>query len=219
MGNGEYRGRCRACDDAQAYFHRRRIFVGSNCDWLDPNVPVEMLAHMLDVIRRCDQCEIVLLTKRPGNFDRALRAVFFSVSKIGQDVRGFADAWRMHSQVPSAVPAHVTIGVSVTDQATADKRIPELLRIPAAKRIVSAEPLIGPINLGLEGNQIHLVIVGGMSGPKWIKHHMKMNWLEHIVNQCDAANVPVWVKQDSGPRPGMQGRIPSELWKRKEWPV
>lgn len=35
--------------------------------------------------------------------------------------------------------------------------------------------------------------------------------------QCKAAQVPVFVKQDSGPRSGMQGRIPDELW-IKEFP-
>lgn len=31
--------------------------------------------------------------------------------------------------------------------------------------------------------------------------------------------MPVFVKQDSGPRPGMQGRIPDELWALKQFPV
>ena len=35
---------------------------------------------------------------------------------------------------------------------------------------------------------------------------------------CRASNVPVFVKQDSGPKPGMQGRIPDDYW-IKEMPV
>ena len=34
----------------------------------------------------------------------------------------------------------------------------------------------------------------------------------------DAAGVPVWMKQDSGPRPGQQGRLSDALWARKEMP-
>lgn len=37
-------------------------------------------------------------------------------------------------------------------------------------------------------------------------------WVRSVVAQCRAVSVPVFVKQDSGPRPGMQGRIPDDLW-------
>ena len=41
---------------------------------------------------------------------------------------------------------------------------------------------------------------------------MELPWLASIVEQCRAAGVPVHVKQDSGPKPGIQGRIPDDLW-------
>lgn len=47
----------------------------------------------------------------------------------------------------------------------------------------------------------------------------RLTWLARIVWQCQDAGVPVFVKQDSGPRPGMQGRIPDELWALKQFPV
>ncbi len=31
--------------------------------------------------------------------------------------------------------------------------------------------------------------------------------------------MPCWVKQDSGGRPGAQGRIPNDLWRVKELPA
>jgi hypothetical protein len=43
---------------------------------------------------------------------------------------------------------NVGLGVSAEDQAAADERIPLLLDTPAAMRFVSAEPLLGPVNLG-----------------------------------------------------------------------
>jgi protein gp37 len=47
----------------------------------------------------------------------------------------------------SRVLSNVWLGVSVEDQKTADERIPLLLETPAAVRWISAEPLLGPIDL------------------------------------------------------------------------
>jgi protein gp37 len=47
--------------------------------------------------------------------------------------------------VPWPLP-NVWLGVSAENQEWADRRIPELLRTPAAVRWVSAEPLLGPID-------------------------------------------------------------------------
>jgi hypothetical protein len=44
---------------------------------------------------------------------------------------------------------------------------------------------------------------------------MNLTWLEDTVKQCQDANVALFVKQDSGPTPGQQGRIPNELWVRQ----
>ena len=43
---------------------------------------------------------------------------------------------------------NVWLGVSVDNQAAADERIPLLLQTPAAVRFISAEPLLGPIDIG-----------------------------------------------------------------------
>jgi hypothetical protein len=42
---------------------------------------------------------------------------------------------------------NVLLGTSVEDQATADQRIPHLLRCPAAVHFVSYEPALGPVDL------------------------------------------------------------------------
>jgi len=63
---------------------------------------------------------------------------------------------------------------------------------------------------------ISWVVVGGESGPKARECHV--GWIAEVVNQCREASVPAYVKQDSGPRPGMQGRIPDALWAVKQLP-
>jgi protein gp37 len=60
------------------------------------------------------------------------------------------------------------------------------------------------------------IIVGGESGPG--ARPMELDWARSLVEQCRDAGVPVFVKQDSGPKPGMQGRIPDNLW-IKEFPA
>lgn len=42
---------------------------------------------------------------------------------------------------------NVWIGVTAGNQASADERIPHLLRVPAAVRFLSCEPLLGPVDL------------------------------------------------------------------------
>jgi protein gp37 len=71
------------------------------------------------------ELDFLLLTKRPQN----VVAAFAEVYDGGH------------------IPGNVWLGTSVEDQATADERIPHLLRIPAAVRFVSCEPLLGPVNL------------------------------------------------------------------------
>lgn len=56
---------------------------------------------------------------------------------------------------------------------------------------VSAEPLLGPIDL--RGDVPSWVVVGAESGPK--RRECKLEWIESIVEQCRAAGVPVFVKQ------------------------
>lgn len=62
---------------------------------------------------------------------------------------------------------------------------------------VSAEPLLGPLNLGLDGDLIpgtyKWLVVGCESGPN--RRPCKLEWVESIVDQCRCAGVPVFVKQ------------------------
>lgn len=135
---------------------------------------------------------------------------------------------------------NVWLGVSVEDQKAADERIPRLLETPAAVRFLSCEPLLGPLDLEklrpsgatwldcLEGRRhigpsvhhvapVDWVIVGGESGPR--HRSCAIGWIEDLVAQCDFAGVPVFVKQDSGPRSGQQGRIPDDVWAFKQFPT
>lgn len=88
--------------------------------------------------------------------DRTIPNLFGAVAKTeivrGKRCRAMSDPWM---KVFNAASFHmndsrlrnVSLGVSVEDQQTADARIPILLQTPAAVRFVSAEPLLGPVDI------------------------------------------------------------------------
>jgi len=190
------------------------VFVNSMSDLFHKDVPDEFIGSVFDVMARTPQHIYQILTKRHGRMRSLLN-------------RWADDDWTWRrgdamwcGPVPGPLP-NVHLGVSVEDQGSADLRLPALERTPASVRFISAEPLLGPVNLDryLQDRagrpSISWVIVGGESGAG--ARPMDLNWVRSIVNQCRDAGVSLFVKQDSGPRPGMQGRIPDELW-IKEFP-
>jgi protein gp37 len=97
-------------------------------------------------------------------------------------------------------PPGIWLGVSVEDQATAEERIPLLLRTPAALRFISAEPLLGRIDLvAVRFMGIHSltfldwVIAGGESGVA--ARPMHPGWARRLRDDCIAAHVPFFFKQ------------------------
>ena len=111
--------------------------------------------------------------------------------------QGERDGVGFKYRVPWPLP-NVWLGVSAEDQPRADERIPHLLQTPAAVRFVSAEPLLGPVDLQpyLRWNfdtyaapdcRLDWVIVGGESGPGARPCHWR--WIDGIVRQCRSAGV------------------------------
>jgi protein gp37 len=116
------------------------------------------------------------------------------------------------------LPPNVWAGVSITSPQ--DQRLRYLMQTHATVRWVCYEPMLSPVDwrpwLGAEGRVgLDWIIVGGASGPDYQSHLMDLAWLGDTVEQCRAAAVPLFVKQDSGHLPGQQGRIPDELWVRQ----
>jgi protein gp37 len=140
-----------------------------------------------EIIRNTPQHTYQILTKRPGRIARHLPADW------GE---GYPNVW---------------LGTSVEGQSKAF-RIRQLLKNPAAIHFVSAEPLLASLHLvgTFDVPGIDWVIIGGESGPGF--RNMEIGWLADLVAQCQQADVKVWVKQDSGPRNEMRGRIPDHLW-------
>lgn len=85
-------------------------------------------------------------------------------------------------------------GVTAENQTWMDNRVTELIfNIRSVKKFISFEPLLGPIFERKYLQDIDWVIVGCESGPK--RRPCKLEWIESIVSQCKAADIPVFVKQ------------------------
>lgn len=116
----------------------RKIFVAAHGDLFHEGVTDEQLDAVFDVMARCGQHTFQVLTKRADRLRKYIED--FPVRRAMFDSHAGLD-W-----APWPLP-NVWLGVSVEDQARADERIPLLLDTPAALRWISAEPLLGPINL------------------------------------------------------------------------
>jgi len=108
-----------------------RIFVNSMSDLFHHDVPIGFIAGVWSSMLVADHHTFIVLTKRP-------KRMLDVVSKL------YGDQFFYTQHLPN-----VWLGVSAEDQQTADERIPLLLETPAAKRVVSIEPALGPVDIGM----------------------------------------------------------------------
>lgn len=171
-----------------------RVFCGSMCDVFEhqPDNPAylgDLRWRLYDLIAETPWLTWLLLTKRTEN-------VLDLVPEL----------WKL----PGRWPANVWIGTTIENQECFDRRIPELLKIPAAVRFLSCEPLLGPLDISgrtllqevidnmkyvptFTGRLIDWVICGGESGPH--ARPMHPDWARSLRNQCRDAGIPFFFKQ------------------------
>ncbi len=209
----------------------RRIFVNSMSDLFQEGVPAEFIDQVFMRMARCHWHTFQVLTKRPERMLKYLQ-------RFMPDGQGWLTPNGRNAVTASCSLAdnnfpirNVWLGISVENQQYADERIPLLLQTPAAKRFVSYEPALGPVDFSricdgtydaVEGTNFedlnpwpdrhtHLdwVIVGGESGPG--ARPFNVQWARSVVQQCKAAGVACFVKQLGG----SPMEHPSQI---REWP-
>lgn len=218
----------------------RRIFTNSLSDLFHPDVPDDFLTKFWAVMACAPQHQFQVLTKRPER----MRDWVTSVDQTAIKVAGMNLLVTLPESVRKRVQKNlarvwqwplpnVWLGTSVEDQERSDERIPLLLQTPAAVRFISAEPLLGPVNLTpfltrewysvpktRNGETYEVarlrpaldwVIVGGESGSRY--REMNLNWARQIRDDCIAANgVAFFYKQSSGRRSGMNSALDGVEW-------
>lgn len=198
----------------------QKMFLNDMTDWMGKWVPDEIIDQCLAVIALRSDVTFQTLTKHPERMlvyfrDRHTRhliaAVAAKFSGKYDGATGRCDNSICNAEYPYR---NLHLGISAETQDWYDERWGYLGQIPAAVRFVSYEPALGALT-AFRGQRRGVgcpdwLILGGESGGG----HREMPIKECLttIDHCRAAGVPVFVKQDSGPRPGMQGRIPNEFF-------
>jgi protein gp37 len=195
----------------------RRVFVNSMSDLFQDGVPDEYIDQVFAVMALSPQHTFQVLTKRAERMREYIQVVSarcrayltnggFDWAAMGADA---SSSLTQHGPTFSPWPLpNVWLGVSVENQHFADERIPLLLETPAAIRFISAEPLLGDVELeryfgerrervgngiNWRGRGLDWVIVGGESGAG--ARPLCLSWVRNIVHDCRDAGVPCFVKQ------------------------
>ncbi|WP_028029916.1 phage Gp37/Gp68 family protein [Gemmobacter nectariphilus] len=213
---GEVRFNEQWLDQPLRWTRPRMIFVCAHGDLFHEAVPDEWIDQVFAIMADCPQHTFQVLTKRPERM-----ASYLTTRRAGKSLQppiggGLLGYHPFNSEI--LPPRNIWIGTSISDQASADLRIPHLLATPAAVRFLSAEPLLGPVDLravdpgiacgawckggcgvsgdnecGRESPSLDWVIVGGESGPG--ARPMHPDWARSLRDQCVAAGVPFFFKQ------------------------
>lgn len=213
-----------------------RVFVNSLADLFHQDVPEGFIARVFAVMASSPAHTFQVLTKRHARMRSLLSREDFwlDVFMIAESEFGGSDReWPL---------PNVWLGVSAEDQHWAEIRVHALLATPAEVRWVSAEPLLGPIDLrnlkmgngalidALCGDvktskgeiyaacpgSVSWIVCGGESGPA--ARPMLPDWARSLRDQCQSARVPYLFKQwgEWGPTGyvGAGGHDPREIFVR-----
>lgn len=176
-GEAKFTGEVRFNDqwiaDPLRWKRPRRIFVCAHGDLFHEDVPDEWIDRVFAVMALAPQHTFQVLTKRTERMQKYVLGIDcdgarrFAVADAAEQIANNFSIWDGHGyrlwdgyagkawdmrvtrvlQNPPWPLPNVWLGTSIEDQATADSRIPDLLDTPAALRFVSAEPLLGPVDL------------------------------------------------------------------------
>lgn len=203
----------------------RMIFVDSMSDLFYEGFTFEQIAMVYGVMALADWHIYVVLTKRPrrareffawlgDDYRRKINDAIATIDPV-DDVRA-AIMRSLKGRMPfsellvdRAWPLpHVWTGTSAGSRETLDKNLLELLQVPSAVRVLSAEPLLEAIEIGLPGTLpaditggsyravyefLHWVIVGGESQEG--ARPCDTAWIQGVVDECAKWDTPCFVKQ------------------------
>lgn len=169
----------------------RKIFVCSMSDFFHEQIDYQEQVAVFEIIKECFYRGLnhtfIFLTKRPQNMSH-----FFECNSV---------FW--HSTKDKIIE-NLWLGVTAENQARAEERIPELLKLRpyASKLFVSVEPMLEAVDfIGVDHvddkriayfPDLDWVICGPENGPG--KREFKEEWAIDLQRQCEAAGVAFFFK-------------------------
>ena len=226
-------------DDPIRWKRPRRIFVNSMSDLFHESLTNEQIAAVFGVMAAARRHTFQVLTKRAVRMREWFEWVATADTETGPWTHCHWEALRYEAanhpkgdggpvhcksegKADDARPwplPNVHLGISAEDQPNLDARWAELRRCPAAVRWVSAEPLLGPIDLRdylgtvprpasldpraasypariASPHRLDWVVVGGESGNR--ARSFDVDWARQLVRECKEAGIPAFVKQLGG---------------------
>lgn len=182
----------------------RTVFIGSMSDFFHPVALDAWRIEALAIAALTQRHTYLILTKRGADMQRFMsdpataKAVWTRASEIA--IQRNIKPQRLADTRPGHWPLdNVALGTSVEDQKRADERIPLLLRTPAAKRFVSIEPMLGPVDLtNIKPPEFDYGDAHGWSAI-WRNNHIGRNWLDWVIaggenDRGDRPTHPDWLR-------------------------
>jgi len=168
-------------------------FVGSMTDFFY-SVPEDKQIEAFSIMAESQQHQWLILTKLP-------KQSFHIDTRMLQTTPRTVEAKQLVAIHNAMIERRLWLGVSVTDQSTADERIRLLIAENEhgisywqGPTFISAEPLLGPIVLKPEWlKRIGWMIIGCESGPG--ARPTRREWVRPPRDQCVEAGIPVFIKQ------------------------
>ena len=213
----------------------RKVFVCSMSDLFHKDVPFDFIDKAFAVMALCPQHVFQILTKRPERMADYLNTPFRN-NRVADAFMGIPGLMlstleRQRGNTYQSLRGgrllldNVWLGTSVENQATADERIPHLLKCPASVRWLSCEPLLGAVDLSENGTLYFCPTCdelgggpGDMSicgrddcrnsyinrGIDWVvvggesgagARPMHPDWARDLRDDCKGAGIPYFFKQ------------------------
>lgn len=211
--------KCELCQQFVPHFHNemmglplrwkkpRIVFVESMGDIAGEGVEFAAFVRIMNRIHLANHHIYLILTKRPDRLCELLLKYAWRITPAGRN---------QHVSIADEFP-HVWFGVTITGYQ--DRiRLDMLGRIDVAHRFVSYEPMLDsppilfPEPYDLNGyvnpKPVEWVIVGAQTGRR--AKRPDYLWVQDVVAQCKAHNVPLFVKSSLGLGPGMR-QFPREM--------
>jgi protein gp37 len=159
--------------------HAKRVFCGSLMDFNDRNANMLWRQKAWSIIADTRHLAYMLLSKCPERYADNLPNDWGS---------GYQNVW---------------VGASVLHSEDFRRNTKYLTSIPAARKFLSIEPMLGPIP-DPDFTGIDLVLVGGISGINWKDNRTDMSWVINLYQATRTWNqtrterpVHFFFKQDS----------------------